>query len=74
MKATQAQINICANDANALSDGSERLAVSNVCFRLFPESIAELTEAIENHPINVRWSEYRIATEDEQIKFLLPEK
>lgn len=72
MKATQIQINIIANRANTYSDGGERSAAQEVGIALFPESEEEILWAIRNHPINLRWTEYRIAKD--KSEFLLPEK
>lgn len=68
---TRRQLNIIANLANQDSDGAARSAMIKLALALFPEDEARIRDAYENHPINLRWDEYRMSKD--RSSFLLPE-
>lgn len=73
MRATESQIACIANCICADSSGESRSAKRELAVKLFYESEAEISKAIQEHPIEKRWDEYRVSPYHERIKFLLPE-
>ncbi len=72
--ATRRQINIIANRANTYSDVIQKHAAVDVGISLFPDSRNAIIEAVTNHPITVRWEQYRQTPFPARLEFLLPEE
>jgi hypothetical protein len=66
------QLAIISNCVNNDSSGESRAAKQEMVYRLFPDDAMSIRNAIENHPINLRWDEY-VAPGATQKDFLLPE-
>lgn len=66
------QLAIISNCVNDDSSGESRSAKEEMAYNLFPDDVQAIREAIEQHPINVRWDGYRIATDPKD--FLLSEE
>ena len=73
MMATKIQLAIIANSVATDSSGESRWAKRELAMRLFPESVADINAAIDDHPIEKNWDDYRTADAEARKAFLLPE-